>query len=218
MLRRSRGHYCVVSGRPATRRYAGGRRLPRTRRQSRSVAGTKMPANVVKSARGENHDTMERRCGHRRKSDRFVRLKMRDGLSGFGRIRNVSITGAWIATGLPAKLLSYVQVAFTAMRKGRKIVARIEGLIVRVANQGFRRSVVRIGPSGGCGNPDGSAVPIGSVYRETERAVTLAKRCGAALPPVKLARSVARRASRDCCSDPSESFRRARRLLLTRLS
>jgi hypothetical protein len=80
---------------------------------------------------------MERRCGHRRKSDRFVRLTMRNGLRGFGCIRNVSITGAWIATGLPAKLLSYVQVGFTAMRKGRKIVARVEGLIVRVANQGF---------------------------------------------------------------------------------
>jgi hypothetical protein len=62
---------------------------------------------------------------------------MRNGGKGFGRIRDVSISGAWIASGLPAQLLSYVQVGFTTMRKDRKTVARIEGLIVRVANHGF---------------------------------------------------------------------------------
>ena len=74
---------------------------------------------------------------HRHEINRFVRLRMRNGLRGFGRIRDVSISGAWIATGLPAKLLSYVQVGFTAMRKGRKTVARVEGVVVRIANQGF---------------------------------------------------------------------------------
>jgi hypothetical protein len=80
---------------------------------------------------------MEHRWGHRREINRFVRLRLRNGMRGFGRIRDVSISGAWIATGLPAKLLSYVQVGFTAMRKGRKTVTRVEGLIVRAANQGF---------------------------------------------------------------------------------
>jgi hypothetical protein len=80
---------------------------------------------------------MERRWGHRRQINRFVRLRMRNGLQGFGRIRDVSISGAWIATGLPATLLSYVQVGVTAIRKGRKTVARVEGLIVRLASHGF---------------------------------------------------------------------------------
>jgi hypothetical protein len=80
---------------------------------------------------------MEHRWGHRREINRFVRLRMRDGLRGFGRIRDVSISGAWISTGLPAKLMSYVEVGFTAIRHGRKIVGRVEGLIVRVAGHGF---------------------------------------------------------------------------------
>jgi hypothetical protein len=62
---------------------------------------------------------------------------MRSGMRGFGRIRDVSISGAWIATELQAKLLSYVQVGFTAIQKGRKTVARVEGLIVRIASHGF---------------------------------------------------------------------------------
>jgi hypothetical protein len=62
---------------------------------------------------------------------------MRNGLRGFGRIRDVSISGAWIATGLPAKLLSYVEIGFTAMRNGRKTVACVQGLIVRLASHGF---------------------------------------------------------------------------------
>jgi hypothetical protein len=80
---------------------------------------------------------MEHRWGHRREINRFVRLRMRNGLRGYGRIRDVSISGAWIATGLAAKLLSYVQVGFTAMQQGRKVVARVECLIVRIGNQGF---------------------------------------------------------------------------------
>jgi hypothetical protein len=80
---------------------------------------------------------MEHRWGHRREINRFVQLKLRNGLQGFGRIRDVSVSGAWITTQLPATLLSCVQVGFTAMRRGRKTVARVEGLIVRIANQGF---------------------------------------------------------------------------------
>jgi hypothetical protein len=80
---------------------------------------------------------MEHRWGHRREINRFVQLQLRNGLKGFGRIRNVSISGAWITTKLPAQLLSYVQVGCTAVRRGRKTVARVEGLIVRIANQGF---------------------------------------------------------------------------------
>ena len=80
---------------------------------------------------------MEHRWGHRHETNRFVRLRLRNGLKGFGRIRDVSISGAWITTKLPATLLAYVYVGFTAMRRGRKTVAHVEGLVVRIANQGF---------------------------------------------------------------------------------
>jgi hypothetical protein len=80
---------------------------------------------------------MEHRWGHRYKIDRFVRLRMRDGLRGLGQIRDVSISGAWIATGLPARLLSYVEIGFTVMQKGRSRMAHVEGLIVRIAHRGF---------------------------------------------------------------------------------
>jgi hypothetical protein len=80
---------------------------------------------------------MEHRWGQRREINRFVRLRVRSGSIGFGRIRDVSISGAWIATRLPVTLLSYVQIGFTAMRHGRRTVARIEGLIVRITSHGF---------------------------------------------------------------------------------
>jgi hypothetical protein len=80
---------------------------------------------------------MEHRWGHRREIKRFVRLTMGNGVKGFGRIHNVSVSGAWIATGLPVKLLSYVDVGFTAIQRGRQTAARVEGLVVRLAQHGF---------------------------------------------------------------------------------
>lgn len=80
---------------------------------------------------------MEHRWGHRRGTNRFVRLSVRSGLTGFGRIHNVSISGAWIVTGLPGKLLSCVEIGVTAIQKGRKTAAQVEGLIVRITSHGF---------------------------------------------------------------------------------
>jgi hypothetical protein len=80
---------------------------------------------------------MEHRWGHRHKIDRFVRLKLRNGRKAFGRIRDVSISGAWVTTGLSARVLSYVQIGFVVIEAGRKTMSHIEGLIVRVAHRGF---------------------------------------------------------------------------------
>jgi hypothetical protein len=85
----------------------------------------------------EHQVHMEHRWGHRREINRFVRLKTGGGTMGFGCIRNVSISGAWIATRLPARLMSYVQIGFTAMQNGRGRMASLEGLIVRTASDGF---------------------------------------------------------------------------------
>jgi hypothetical protein len=80
---------------------------------------------------------MEHRWGHRYKINRIVRLEMRNALAGFGRIRDISISGAWVATELPAKLLCYVQVGFAVRERGRNTVTRVEGQIVRIDHPGF---------------------------------------------------------------------------------
>jgi hypothetical protein len=80
---------------------------------------------------------MEHRWGNRREISKGVRLKLRDGRTGFGRLCNVSVTGAWIATRVPGKLLSYVEVKFLGVQEGRRVVARVAAIIVRIASQGF---------------------------------------------------------------------------------
>jgi hypothetical protein len=80
---------------------------------------------------------MEHRWGHRRTIDVFVRLKLRSGFGRFGRLRNVSISGGWVTTELPARPMSYVQLQFAAMQNGRRTVVRVEGQVVRNAPHGF---------------------------------------------------------------------------------
>ena len=130
---------------------------------------------------------MEHRWGHRREINGFVQLQMRNGLKGFGRIRDVSISGAWITTKQPATLLSYVQVGFTAMRRGRKTVARIEGLIVRIANQGFGIEWCEFG------HPAVLAILLARPYRSgmataKQGSSLFAKNWGGALTALKSAR------------------------------
>ena|ERR1700760_3160598 len=85
----------------------------------------------------EHQGHMEHRWGYRRVINRFVRVRTGIGETGFGCIRDVSISGAWIATRLPGQLMSYVEIGFTAMQGGRIRVIRLEGLIVRAADDGF---------------------------------------------------------------------------------
>lgn len=80
---------------------------------------------------------MEHRWGHRREVNRQVRLEMPDGIRGWGRIGDVSISGAWITSGLPARLMACVRIGFTTADSRRKIMAWAEGVIVRIAGAGF---------------------------------------------------------------------------------
>jgi PilZ domain len=54
-----------------------------------------------------------------------------------GRICNVSISGAFIVTPLPATLFSYVQVQFTTMIEGARKSTAVEGQVVRKDATGF---------------------------------------------------------------------------------
>jgi len=80
---------------------------------------------------------MEHRWGQRLEVKRLVRLTLRSGLCGWGHIRNISVSGAWITTRMKARLMAYVEVGFTALTGRRRTVAKVEGQIVRISRDGF---------------------------------------------------------------------------------
>ena len=80
---------------------------------------------------------MEHRWGHRREISRAVHLGTRSGVAARGRISNVSISGAFVVSSLPASLYSYVEVRFTAMLDGKRTRMAVEGQVVRKEAGGF---------------------------------------------------------------------------------
>jgi len=66
-----------------------------------------------------------------------VQLETRSGLVSRGRIINVSISGAFVETPLPAPLFSYVQVHFTGMSHGKRTQMAVEAQVVRRDDSGF---------------------------------------------------------------------------------
>ncbi len=80
---------------------------------------------------------MEHRWGHRREINRPIHLVTRGGLGARGRISNVSISGAYILSPLPAQLFSYVAIQFTAMLNGKRTTTAVEAQIVRKDESGF---------------------------------------------------------------------------------
>jgi hypothetical protein len=85
----------------------------------------------------QDEGDMEHRWGHRREISRAVRLGTRSGLAARGRITNVSISGAFVASPLPVSLFSYVEVQFTAMVNGKRATMSVEGEVVRKEGAGF---------------------------------------------------------------------------------
>ena len=80
---------------------------------------------------------MEHRWGHRREINRAVHLGTRGGLVARGRLTNVSISGAFVQSPLPASLFSYVQIQFTAMLNGKRTTTALEAQVVRKDSTGF---------------------------------------------------------------------------------
>ena len=84
---------------------------------------------------GDRH--MEHRWGHRREISRAVQLGTRSGVAARGRISNVSISGAFVTSSLPASLYSYVEIQFTALLDGKRTRMTVEGQVVRKEPGGF---------------------------------------------------------------------------------
>ncbi len=80
---------------------------------------------------------MEHRWGERRTVSRQVRLRTRGGVAAEGVVINVSISGAFIRTHLPASLLSYVRVHVQSKQVNRRVSAAVEGQVVRLCAEGF---------------------------------------------------------------------------------
>jgi PilZ domain len=80
---------------------------------------------------------MEHRWGHRREISRAVRIGTRNGLAAKGRICNVSISGAFVASPIPISLYSHVELRFAALIDGKRTAIALEGQVVRREAAGF---------------------------------------------------------------------------------
>ena len=85
---------------------------------------------------------MEHRWGERFKVALPVRIRGACGLAGTGLLINFSVSGALIATSVPAALLSRVRISFGLSSMARRRVAQIrdrsfEGQVVRKNAAGF---------------------------------------------------------------------------------
>ena len=80
---------------------------------------------------------MEHRWGQRWEVEKSVQLRTRGGVVARGRLCNVSISGAFVESTLPVRLLSYVQVHFATELMSRRTNLSIEGQVVRRSAEGF---------------------------------------------------------------------------------
>jgi hypothetical protein len=80
---------------------------------------------------------MEHRWGERRPSNKPVYLRCRSGLAAKGCVRDVSISGAFVVTPLPAPLFSYVCVYFHGPYGMRHVNSAAEGQVVRRLHEGL---------------------------------------------------------------------------------
>lgn len=84
-----------------------------------------------------NRGDMEHRWGNRRDINRTVHIETRAGVASRGRITNVSISGAFVRTALPAPLFSHIRLQFTGMVHGKRAPISVEGQVVRKDESGF---------------------------------------------------------------------------------
>lgn len=76
---------------------------------------------------------MEHRCGERSAINRPVRIRRPPGIVGWGRLRDVSLTGAFIETPLPLPPLTFIEIDMTVAAGGSR---RLSGYVVRRTPEG----------------------------------------------------------------------------------
>jgi hypothetical protein len=79
---------------------------------------------------------MQHRWGLRREVDQAVHV-WTPGLAARGQLRNISISGAFVASSLPVRSLGRVKLQIKGLKGADKAKFVVEGHIVRVARDGF---------------------------------------------------------------------------------
>jgi len=80
---------------------------------------------------------MEHRWGQRIDVDVNVQLKTKGGLAGYGRVCNVSVSGAFVRTTVPVPVLSRVQVVIPAGKQDPRVIAAYDGQVIRRTDEGL---------------------------------------------------------------------------------
>jgi PilZ domain len=79
---------------------------------------------------------MEHRWGNRHDTNKSVRLRTAGGAAAQGRVLNVSVSGAFVSTHLPAPVLSHIQVSFEVGHWDGE-PATIDAQVIRRTAQGL---------------------------------------------------------------------------------
>jgi hypothetical protein len=80
---------------------------------------------------------MEHRCGYRHEVHLPIYLQTQGGLAAHGSIRDASVSGAFIETPLPLRVLSHVWVHVLAKNPAHKSDMILEGEVVRATDSGL---------------------------------------------------------------------------------
>jgi hypothetical protein len=88
---------------------------------------------------------VEHRWGERLSVRARVALRVQGGLRGIGYIRDISISGALLVTGVRAPLMSSVRVSVPDNNSTSTV---IEGLVVRHTDDGFAVEWCELAPEG----------------------------------------------------------------------
>lgn len=94
-----------------------------------------MRPDLMRSA-AVNGRTMEHRCGQRVELDLGVQLMARPSGIGPGRLRSISLSGAFVATTLALPLLARVRVICEGGAMDVAALRKMEGYVVRQADDG----------------------------------------------------------------------------------
>jgi hypothetical protein len=80
---------------------------------------------------------MEHRWGQRKTAHQPVRLLTVGGIVAHGYIVNVSISGSFVKTPLPARVLSTIQIAFVGENRRARVFRAVPAQVVRKTAEGL---------------------------------------------------------------------------------
>jgi hypothetical protein len=80
---------------------------------------------------------MEHRWGQRKAAHQRVRLLTAGGIVAYGHLVNVSVSGSFVKTALPARILSIVQIDFVTENRRSRVFRTVAAQVVRKTADGI---------------------------------------------------------------------------------